>query len=72
MDRGIGNTTSDSCVSLSDALMKRQQADGRYQKRYLTIVCGVPETEHFCVEAPIGPLPGSTYQRTVRSDGACA
>ena len=54
------------------SLMKRQQADGRYRKRYLAIVCGVPETKHFFIEAPIGAKPGSTYQREVRSDGAPA
>ena len=54
------------------ARMKQQQADGRYQKRYLAILSGIPKESHFVIDAPIGPLAGSTYQRTVRSDGADA
>lgn len=54
------------------ALMKRLQADGRYQKTYLAILDGVPEEPHFFIDAPIGPVPGSTYARTVRQDGAPA
>lgn len=54
------------------ALMKTQQADGRFQKRYLAILNGIPSCDPMTVEAPIGPLHGSTYQRTVREDGAYA
>lgn len=54
------------------ALMKQQQTDGRYQKRYLAILEGIPCCDPLTVEAPIGALHGSTYQRTVRPDGAYA
>ncbi len=54
------------------ALMKAQQFDGRYQKRYLAILVGVPKEKHLTIEAPIGLTEGSTYRRTVRSDGAYA
>ena len=54
------------------ALLKTQQADGRFEKRYLAVTEGVPHAEHFTIEAPIGPKEGSAYQRTVRDDGASA
>jgi RluA family pseudouridine synthase len=52
------------------ALMKTVQAEGGFSKSYLAVTQGVPETPHFFIEAPIGAQPGSTYRRTVRSDGA--
>jgi len=51
-------------------LMKAVQADGGFHKTYLAITRGVPKQSHCFIEEPIGVLPGSTYQRTVRADGA--
>lgn len=52
------------------ARMKQAQAEGAFLKTYLAIVSGTPKEDRFVIDAPIGPLPGSTYQRCVRPDGA--
>ena len=52
------------------ARMKTIQHEGRFQKTYLALVAGVPKEPRFTIDAPVGPLPGSTYQRCVREDGA--
>jgi RluA family pseudouridine synthase len=72
LDKGTTGLLAVAKSGYIHALMKRQQADGRYRKKYLAILCGVPESTHFFIEAPIGAKPGSTYQREVRSDGAPA
>ena len=72
LDKGTTGLLAVAKSGYIHGLMKRQQADGRYRKKYLAILCGVPESTHFLVEAPIGPLNGSTYQRTVTGDGAAA
>ena len=72
LDRGTSGLMAVAKSGYVHALMKAQQHDGRFRKTYLAITNGVPESEHFFIDAPIGPLPGSTYQRTVRSDGAPA
>ena len=70
LDKGTTGLMAVAKSGYIHACMKRAQADGSYQKTYLAILCGVPEEPHFRVDAPIGPLHGSTYQRTVREDGA--
>lgn len=51
------------------SLMKSVQHKGQIQKTYLALVKGCPQPSSGIIDAPIGPLEGSTYQRTVRSDG---
>ena len=50
--------------------MKTIQHAGAFQKTYLAITEGTPARCRIEIDAPIGPLPGSTYQRCVRADGA--
>ena len=72
LDKGTTGLMAIAKSGYIHACMKLQQADGRYQKRYAAILCGVPQRSHFFVDAPIGPKSGSTYEREVRSDGAPA
>lgn len=72
LDKGTSGLMLVAKSGYVHSLFKAQQTDGRYQKRYLAILNGVPERLHVTIEAPIGPLHGSTYQRTVRTDGAYA
>ena len=50
--------------------LRAQFAAQKVKKTYLALVAGVPEQEKFLIDAPIGLLSGSTYQRCVREDGA--
>lgn len=52
------------------SIMKTVQHSGQMQKAYLAIVKGCPPQESGIIEAPIGPLENSTYQRVVRNDGS--
>ena len=70
LDKGTTGLLSVAKSGYVHARMKTVQHEGRFLKTYLAIVNGVPEKERFLIDAPIGPLPGSTYQRTVREDGA--
>ena len=70
LDKGTTGLMTVAKSGYIHALLKTAQHEGRFQKTYLAIVTGVPEQDRFTIDAPIGPLPGSTYQRCVRSDGA--
>lgn len=70
LDKGTTGLMTVAKSGYVHARMKAAQADGSFQKTYLAILAGVPKEPHFVVDAPIGPLPGSVYQRTVRPDGA--
>lgn len=72
LDKGTTGLMAVAKSGYIHARMKAQQANGDYQKRYLAILSGVPKQSHFIIDAPIGPLEGSTYRRTVRADGAPA
>ena len=72
LDKGTSGLMAVAKSGYVHALLKAQQYDGRFLKTYLAITNGVPKDSHFFIEAPIGPLPGSTYQRCVRDDGAPA
>ena len=72
LDKGTTGLLTVAKSGYLHARMKTVQHEGAFQKSYLAIVSGVPERERFVIDAPIGPLPGSTYQRAVRSDGAPA
>ena len=72
LDKGTTGLMLVAKSGYAHALFKAQQADGRYQKRYLAILNGIPKARHFTIEAPIGEKAGSTYQREVRRDGAYA
>ncbi len=69
LDKGTTGLMTVAKSGYVHARMKALQHEGRFHKTYLAIVTGVPEQDRFTIEAPIGPLPGSTYQRCVRSDG---
>ena len=70
LDKGTTGLMTVAKSGYVHARMKLLQQDGRFQKTYLAIVLGVPQEPRFVIDAPIGPLPGSTYQRCVRADGA--
>ena len=70
LDKGTTGLMTVAKSGYIHARMKQAQADGAFQKTYLALVAGVPEQVKFLIDAPIGPLAGSTYQRTIRSDGA--
>ncbi len=72
LDKGTTGLMAVAKSGYIHARMKAQQADGRYRKRYLAILSGVPRESHFTIDAPISPKEGSTYAREVRSDGADA
>ncbi len=72
LDKGTSGLMAVAKSGYVHALLKAQQHDGRYQKTYLAITDGVPKQAHFFIDAPIGPMPGSTYARCVRPDGAAA
>lgn len=72
LDKGTSGLMAVAKSGYVHALFKAQQHDGRFQKTYLAITNGVPKETHFFVDAPIGPLPGSTYARYVRPDGAAS
>ena len=70
LDRGTTGLMAVAKSGYIHARMKLQQANGDFRKTYLAILDGIPKTPQFFIDSPIGPLPGSTYQRTVRPDGA--
>ena len=70
LDKGTSGLMTVAKSGYIHARMKQSQANGSFQKTYLAILSGVPAEEHIRIDAPIGPLSGSTYQRTVREDGA--
>ena len=72
LDKGTSGLMAVAKSGYVHALLKAQQHDGRFQKTYLAITNGVPKETHFFIDAPIGPLPGSTYARCVRPDGAAS
>lgn len=70
LDKGTTGLLTVAKSGYVHARMKQEQTDGRFQKTYLAVLSRVPESAHAVIETPIGPLEGSTYQRTVREDGA--
>ncbi len=70
LDKGTTGLMTVAKSGYIHARMKAIQHAGLFQKTYLGIVEGVPERERIVIDAPIGPLPDSTYQRCVRTDGA--
>ena len=70
LDKGTTGLMAVAKSGFVHARMKDVQADGSYRKTYLAILNGIPNSAHGFVDAPIGALPGSAYQRTVRDDGA--
>ena len=70
LDKGTTGLMAVAKSGYVHARMKEAQADGSMQKTYLAILSGIPSEPHFLVDAPIGPLAGSSYQQTVRADGA--
>ena len=70
LDKGTTGLMTVAKSGYVHARMKTVQHAGAFQKTYLAIALGVPKERRFLIDAPIGPLPGSTYQRCVRSDGA--
>ena len=70
LDKGTTGLMTVAKSGYIHARMKAIQHAGLFQKTYLGIVEGVPERERIVIDAPIGPLAGSTYQRCVRADGA--
>ena len=70
LDKGTTGLLTVAKSGYVHARMKSIQHAGLFQKTYLALVTGVPEKTRFLIDAPIGPLPGSTYQRCVRPDGA--
>lgn len=70
LDKGTTGLMTVAKSGYIHARMKEIRHSGPFRKTYLAIVEGVPNRERIEIEAPIGPLPGSTYQRCVRSDGA--
>ena len=70
LDKGTTGLLTAAKSGYIHARMKTLQHAGRFQKTYLALVAGVPEQEKFLIDAPIGLLSGSTYQRCVREDGA--
>lgn len=70
LDKGTTGLLTVAKSGYIHARMKSLQHAGAFQKTYLAIVEGTPEQDRITVEAPIGPLPDSTYQRCVREDGA--
>ena len=70
LDRGTTGLMTVAKSGYVHARMKTVQREGKFFKTYLAVVSGVPERERFLIDAPVGALPGSTYRRTVREDGA--
>ena len=70
LDKGTTGLLTVAKSGYVHARMKEIQNAGQFRKTYVALLCGTPKQERFTVDAPIGPLPGSTYQRTVRGDGA--
>ena len=70
LDKGTTGLLTVAKSGYIHARMKAIQHAGGFQKTYLAIVEGVPACSRTVIDAPIGPLPGSTYQRCVREDGA--
>ena len=70
LDKGTTGLMTVAKSGYVHARMKTVQQQGTFQKTYLAVVSGVPERRQFLIDAPIGPMPGSTYRRTVRADGA--
>ena len=70
LDKGTSGLMAVAKSGYIHARMKQSQADGSFRKTYLAILCGVPAQKQFRIDAPIGALAGSTYQRTVRADGS--
>ena len=70
LDKGTTGLLTVAKSGYIHARMKTMQHAGLFQKTYLAIVSGVPDKPRFIFDAPIGPLPGSTYQRCVCADGA--
>lgn len=72
LDKGTTGLMTVAKSGYIHARMKTAQPTETFQKTYLAIVTGEPKERRFTIDAPIGPLPGSTYQRCVRADGAKA
>lgn len=70
LDKGTTGLMTVAKSGYIHARLKLQQASGDFRKTYLAILDGVPTEQRFIIDAPISPLPGSTYQRTVCPDGA--
>ncbi|MBQ1632146.1 MAG: RluA family pseudouridine synthase [Clostridia bacterium] len=70
LDKGTTGLLSVAKSGYIHARMKTIQHAGAFQKTYLAITEGTPARCRIEINAPIGPLPGSTYQRCVRADGA--
>ena len=70
LDKGTTGLLTVAKSGYVHAQMKAIQHAGGFQKMYLALVTGEPKEKRLNIDAPIGPLPGSTYQRCVRSDGA--
>ena len=70
LDKGTTGLMTVAKSGYVHARMKQAQRNGTFLKTYLAVLAGVPKETHIVIDAPIGPLPGSTYQRTVRADGA--
>ena len=72
LDKGTTGLMTVAKSGYIHARMKAIQHEGGFAKTYLAVAEGVPEQKRFMIEAPIGPMPGSTYRRCVREDGAAA
>lgn len=70
LDKGTTGLLAVAKSGYVHARMKTIKHEGHFQKTYLAIVQGVPKQAQFTIDAPIGPKPGSTYQRCVCADGA--
>ncbi len=67
LDKGTTGLLTVAKSGYLHARMKSVQHAGQFRKTYLAIVSGVPASQ--MIDAPIGPRPGSTYERMVRTDG---
>lgn len=70
LDKGTTGLLTVAKSGYIHARMKSIQHAGQFRKTYLALAEGVPEPEVQVIDAPIGPRPGSTYERMVRADGA--
>ena len=70
LDKGTTGLLTVAKSGWAHSFMKTLQHSGGMQKTYLAITAGVPSPFAGVIDAPIGPFPGSTYQRAVLDTGA--
>lgn len=70
LDKGTTGLLTVAKSGYVHARMKELQHAGEFQKTYLALCTGEISEGTRLIDAPIGPKPGSTYERTVRADGA--